>query len=235
MPTLITPKRKEHPGLTTTDNVIFLERRGTTTSLEWHDSPFSVHIFSITPRPGLSNLPTHRLLEITRTVGTEGRTIVYEAVRDHGHAGILITASLAKYDVTASVSPYVIGYGYPFAQTHDYERTDVYISPVRYDRTMKSACFAFTGEAVLTFIGEDLDSTFGPAANLAPPILHEARARSFAPWLHANDRARGPEYCRRRITWLIGQHLLRDAPVPQPSAVLRHDLETDVDLSRPNP
>jgi hypothetical protein len=231
MPMLIIPKRKDQHGLTTSENMIFLERRGSTTTLEWQDSPFAIHIFSVPTRN--TDTDPKQLVEITRTVSTQTTTILYQAIENHQDAKKAISAALAAYDLNATVSDHILAYGYSPKPLPPNTQFDIYVSPTRYDTSTQTIRLASNDQIVLTF-DDGLNSILGPGANLISQPILSSHDHGFAPWIHQRDRKLGIDYCRRRITWILGQQILRNSPFDQPAAILQHDLETDVDTCKTN-
>jgi len=131
-------------------------------------------------------------------------------------AGRLVGFRLAAAPFIAST-----GFGWESTVPREWDRI---VSPLRYERSTDTVRVVATNACVAAFESEMFESAHifekDPAGEIAWPFVYRALAERPS----EGDRARGSDFCKRRLAWMAGALWLRATRAPLVCGVLNLDM-----------
>lgn len=221
-PTPIHVVGQQFSGLTTTDDVIFFERQGCSTTIRWTYGPFHVEIMDVwTLKEVILKIDRYPKRAVTGNARQE--VCLHFPTREQAVECML--RYLNANDFHPTISPHTLSHF--TTAIYECQLNDVIVSPVYDNAGSASVVSVARGEAIVTFDGpDDTHPTINDA--LAPEELRNVAQTALGSWIHDCDRKNGSEYVRRRIAWLTGAYLLTETDATRACLMLQRDMETPV-------
>ena len=207
-------------GLTTTDGVMLLQRRGISTTREYGNKE---HDFYVVDR---------RDERISVHFGDRDRK-EERFVRFFGEDKLIEAQAEIKAVTGADLrfGESTLAYCYASLGAASVEQDDVFLSPLRYEPGSDTIRHVPTNYCVVAFEDGLFDKPvldIDRAARGFQPAVEEALKRGF----HSCDTRYGDDYCKRRLAWLAGRHVItQHLGASIATQVLKRDMSTPARLS----
>jgi hypothetical protein len=215
IPSIVTvmPPGARH-GFVTTNGQLILQRRDATDLVE-----VGAGLGAITVHPARGTPAGRWTVTVSLEVG--GDTAVTPdldaALRKAAHfAGRLVGFSLAA-------APFIASTGFGWDSTVPRE-ADRIVSPLRYEHGTDTVRVVATNACVAAFESELFESAHIFDKDLAGEIAWPFVSRAIAEGISDGDRARGSDFCKRRLAWMAGAYWLRATRAPLVCGVLNLDM-----------